>query len=165
MGRGNVCVFNKYEGLYYIDYDDLLVYKNTKEEDSFVLRKELDYQQLTNGDWKYAEFESEMNLNDDKEYIISRLQERFASLRRCNEYIGSSSAVLENKLFFIAFEDNEWSMAIKLLEKCGPYGEEYAGMKAKHYQEYLNGIKDILFELYDSIGTYCGPWTSGKIYR
>ena len=27
MGRGNVCVTGPYEGLYYIDYDDVDVYR------------------------------------------------------------------------------------------------------------------------------------------
>ena len=166
MGRGNVCVQNDFEGLYYIDYDDLSVYNKRYEEDSFVLGRELDYEQLTNGDWLYNEFESNIKWQGDKEYIICRLQERFQSFARCNEWVDRTChAVLENQLFYIAFEDNEWSIAIELLEKYGPYGDDYAGLKAKHYQTYLDGMKEILFELYEELGTYSGAWTSGTIRR
>lgn len=166
MGRGNVCVHNDFEGLYYIDYDDLSVYNKRNEEDSFVLARELDYEQLTNGDWLYNEFESDIKWQEDKEYIICRLQERFPSFAPCDEWVSREShAVLENKLFYIAFEDNEWSIAIELLEKYGPYGDDYAGIKAKHYQTYLDGMKEILFELYEELGIYSGAWTSGTIRR
>lgn len=167
MGRGNVCVNNDFEGLYYIDYDDLSVYNKRYEEDSFVLARELDYKQLTNEEWVYNEFESDLKWQDDKEYIICRLQERFPSFARCNEWVDRTChAVLENQLFYIAFEDNEWSVAVELLEKFDAFGDNpYSGLKATHYQKYLDGIKEVLFELYDEIGTYDGAWTSGTIRR
>lgn len=168
MGRGNVCVFNEYEGLYYIDNDDLHVYRNKDQEDQFAYMGELTYSQLTSGEWEFSELETEWMWEDTKDHIISRMIERFPSFQECDEWLGShgeSKAILENRMFYIAVEDNQWSMAIELLEKEDPWDRNFDGLKAKHYQTYLDGLKEILFEMFDKLGVYGGAWTSGTIYR
>ena len=68
---------------------------------------------------------------------------------------------MENDLFYIVTEDNEWSMAIKLIQK-----EDASGyLQSKTYEKYLNGIRDCLFMQFDELGVYAGPWTSGTIYK
>lgn len=46
MGRGNVCVFGKCEGLYYVDYDFLDVYSKLVDEENnvwdFRMRNDID---------------------------------------------------------------------------------------------------------------------------
>lgn len=54
MGQANCCVFGKYEGLYFIDYDDIHVFrhKDCDPDGSAEARflRDLDYGELTGGD-------------------------------------------------------------------------------------------------------------------
>lgn len=59
MGRGNVCVTGPYEGLYYIDNDHVHVYRRDdpfSDEPETRLMGELDYGELTGGDWLYDDW-------------------------------------------------------------------------------------------------------------
>lgn len=74
--------------------------------------------------------------------------------------------MLENKLFYIAMEDNEWSLAIELIQKGGEYdGEEKVGLQMGLYRNYLKGIEEILVEMNGEVGTYAGAWTHGTIRK
>ena len=60
MGRGNVCVFGKCEGLYYVDYDFLDVYSKLVDEENnvwdFRMRHDID-----EDGFEYDESESDWN--------------------------------------------------------------------------------------------------------
>ena len=54
MGRGNVCVTGSYEGLFYIDNDDLRVYRKDgpgTDDCEDCLQRDLDYADITGPDW------------------------------------------------------------------------------------------------------------------
>ena len=71
-------------------------------------------------------------------------------------------AFLENELFFIAVEDNQWSYAIELIQK----GPEYlAGFQKRFYQTYLDAIKNILLDYYGEVSYRRGAWMSGTIKK
>jgi hypothetical protein len=142
MGRGNTCVFGEYEGLFYIDWDN---FSSEYEDDDFWRE-----------DWENSLYQ-----------FINDFTQRFKSFSRCDEWIsGDDRAVLENKLFYIAVADNEWSIAIKLIQKeQGYYEGNIENLQAKHYKTYLDGIRDCLFNQFEELGTYTGPWTSGRIRR
>jgi len=151
MGRGNACVFGKYEGLYYVDWSNFS--SEFEDEHGNVIQ---DY------DLQWEEWE------DSLEQFISDFTKRFKSFSRCDEWISDSEkAVLENSLFYIAVEDNEWSIAIKLIQK--EQGYHFSGnienLQVKHYKNYLDGMRDCLFNQFKELGTYGGPWTSGRIRR
>lgn len=58
MGKGNVGVAGAYEGLFYIDNEDFHVYRRNDDLDDWpetCLMGELDYAELTGGDWLYDE--------------------------------------------------------------------------------------------------------------
>ena len=106
-------------------------------------------------------------MNADNHYPRSTVLRKGCGHKRflCDQWISRyEHAILENALFYIVVEDNEWSVAIKLIQK-----EDWLlnldGLQAKHYQSYLNGMKDCLFEQFDELGTYGGPWTSGRIRK
>mgnify|MGYP001154405668 FL=1 len=141
MGRGNTCVFGDYEGLFYIDWDN------------FGIVEDYDLQQE---DWE-----------NSLEQFISDFTQKFKSFSRCDEWIGGDNrAILENGLFYIAIADNEWSIAIKLIQKEQEYYDgNLENLQAKHYKTYLDGIRDCLFNQFEELGTYAGPWTSGRIRR
>jgi hypothetical protein len=143
MGRGNTCVFGEYEGLFYVDWDNF----SSEYEDDDLWRE----------DWENSLYQ-----------FINDFTQRFKSFSRCDEWISRDDrAVLENKLFYIAVADNEWSIAIKLIQKGQEYydGSNIETLQAKHYKTYLDGIRDCLFNQFEELGTYTGPWTSGRIQR
>lgn len=167
MGRGNVCVTGEYEGLYYIDNDYLHVYYQEDENGDygFALRSELSMEEYESGNWKYDEHESEFNFVMAMRKIKDEMMKRFSSFTECDKWPHhEGNAILENKLFYITVQDNQWSQAVKLIQKEDPYGS-LAGLQAKHYPNYLNGLRDILLGMYDTVGIYTGPWTHGTIRR
>ena len=73
----------------------------------------------------------------------------------------TGNILLSNDLFYIVLEDNEWSIAVELIQK----DDVSYGLQKKHHQTYLDGIRDCLFEQVETLGIYGGAWTSGEITR
>lgn len=177
MGRGNVSVSGPYEGLYYIDNGNYHVYRRDDplaEEPETRLMGDLDYTELTGGKWYFDEIGTSEELDDIEECFIDDFTRMFPSFTRCgpNEWLRNGRygdctrrAILESGLFYITVEDNEWSMAVELVQKEDPYDDHLLGLQARHYQRYLDGMKKCLLSRLPSIGTYCGAWTSGIIKR
>jgi hypothetical protein len=144
MGRGNVCVHGKYEGLYYVDYDNFY-YETTDEDDNPTGDREFDqhYMDSSIANFKYA-------MAKDKVFTVcDRWRHRDIHI------------VLESTLFEIAIVDNEWSYAVMLLQK----EDAPVGLQKKHYESYLRKIRDTLFQEFSKLGVYGGAWTSGTIDR
>ena len=81
---------------------------------------------------------------------------------------GALTVMLENGLFFVCLVDNEWSVAVELIQKdynTGDYDDFMPSLQRRHYKNYLEGMKNCLLELYPEIGVYKGAWTSGTIKR
>lgn len=152
MGRGNVCVFGKYEGLYYIDWDNFST--EWEDENGNIVKDDYENQKM---EWEDSLYE-----------FISDFEEKYKSFSRCDKWINNKeNAVLENNLFYIVVEDNEWSMAIKLIQKEQDYYSQgtLENLQKKHYISYLEGIKKCLFNQFEEIGVYGGAWTSGTIKK
>jgi hypothetical protein len=138
MGRGNVRICGEYEGLYYLDRDRIENIENME----------------VGSDWAW---------NDMEEFICERLEKRFPSFWRVDEWDDDRHILLENKLFRVAVCDNDWSAAWMLLE-----GDEIedAGrnLMKRHYRRYLEGIKNALIDEYGEAVGYVNVWTSGLRY-
>lgn len=151
MGRGNTCVFNDYEGLYFVDKDNFR-YECEDGEEEFI-----------NYDVEQEDFEIFL------ETLKADLMRKFSSLYEADEWINhyEDRAFLENGLFYITITDNEWSFAIKLIQKEQEYLERgnLENLQKNLYQNYLKGIRECLFLQLDEIGIYGGPYTSGRIKR
>ena len=177
MGRGNVCVTGSCEGLYYIDNDDFHVYRRVDDMSDWPetrLMGDLSYDELTGSEWLYDELETGEEENDILECFISSFVRMFPSFERPMKetWIKNGSwgplsrlVILESRLFYIAVEDNEWSLAVELLQKEDPYDDHLSGLQGRHYLKYLDGMKRCLLERLPSIGTYAGAWMSGTITR
>lgn len=139
MGRGNVCVHGKYEGLYYVDK---MYIEHSGDESVGEWSMELAQQY-------YEEFVNE---------LIKHIRNEFQSFERTYDLYGT---ILENGLFEIAIEDNEWSYAVKLLQKTADSSVE--GLQARHSSQYLERMKRVLLEMFPEVGTYSGPWTHGVV--
>ena len=74
--------------------------------------------------------------------------------------------LLESGLFYICIEDNQWSVAIELIQKEDAYGDNWMqNLQSRHHRRYLEAMKECLLNIVPSIGTYAGAWTSGRISR
>lgn len=144
MGRGNVCCNGDYEGLYYVDYDD--VFHTNENPISYGTESGLE-------DFYLQDF-----INELKEDLKSKIK----SFDDCDNFVGDAQAILENGLFYIVLQDNDWSVAVKLIQKNDN------GLKAlqkKNYKKYLNKIKECLFDQFEIIHEYAGPWLSGILVK
>lgn len=170
MGRGNVCVTGKYEGLYYIDNDHFHVYRREEpdSDDEFQTRllRDLSYEELTGGEWHFDEWETEDEKGDILECFIESFTRMFHSFSRpepAELWLEDARVILESKLFHIAVEDNEWSLAVKLLQKEEPWGDVWMeNLQKRLYEKYLEGVKKALLMRVPSICPYGGAWTHGK---
>lgn len=163
MGAGNVCTFGKCEGLYFVDNDLLDVYCRENEDG------DMEYRSLREADdgFEYCETESYFNREDFECNFIEAMKRRFPSFEYVNKWISRTRrALLENELFYIVCEDNQWSLAIELIQKEGEYGgEEKVGLQMGLYRKYLKGIEEILLNMNGEVGIYTGAWTSGVIKK
>lgn len=148
MGRGNVCVHGEHEGLYYVDFDNYTYeyeddYGETMRDHSFI------------GD----------DFDADMEIFSENFIKKFKSFNKEDKWISNSERViLENELFYVAVEDNDWSMAVKLLQKDQNHFN-ISNLQKKHSESYLKGMREILLTLVEKLGTYGGAWTHGTVTR
>lgn len=173
MGRGNCCTTGQYEGLYFIDNDHIHVYRRSDDLSDYPetrLMGELDYEELTGGNWLYDEEGTGNEEDDILECFMDDFTRRFPSFERLDKdfWLGRSDrrVILESKLFYIAVEDNQWSLAVELIQKEEPYGFNWMeNLQKRLHEKYLDGIKRCLLNRLPSIGTRRGAWMSGKITR
>lgn len=172
MGRGSCCVSGPYEGLYFISNEDFHVYRKAEgtldvEPETRLLR-ELDYEELTGGHWLYDDLWTEDARADILDAFTKDLIQRFPSFSRPDteqQLSNSQKIILENQLFYICIEDNQWSLAVELIQKEERRGNCWTSFQASHYQRYLDGVKTCLLHHLPSIGVCDGPWTSKTITR
>ena len=161
MGRGNVCVFGDYEGLYYVDRDHLDFYIPIDgEADDGKFLGEMEHNDFAN--YEYDEFISRSYYEDFIYEFVYLFTKKFKSFSKTGNDYGT---ILENELFEIEIEDNQWSYAVKLIQKECWYDNHLDGLQKKHHENYLEAIKNILLEMFPSIGAYNGAWTSRTITR
>lgn len=173
MGRGNVCVTGPYEGLYYIDNDHIHVYRRNDpyaDEPETRLMGDLSSNEIMGDDWLYDDWGTGAEEDDILECFIDSFTMMFPSFDRPGKerWVGADRSVrvlLENRLFVIGVEDNEWSLAVKLIQKEDPYDDHLSGLQKQHYQRYLDGMKKDLLERLPSIGAYAGAWTHQVITK
>lgn len=169
MGKGNVCTLGKYEGLYYVDNDYIHVYRDSEDPSNYPdirLAGELDYADLTGGRWLYDEGRTMNEEGDILECFITEFTRMFPSFHppeQPNWLNPSRRAILESKLFYMAVEDNEWSLAFELIQKEEPWGLVWMeNLQKRLYEKYLEGMKKALLARVPSIYSYGGAWTPGK---
>ena len=166
MGRGNTCAHGKYEGLYYADRDYIDCYISREPDEDGCYDSKL-LEEMSRNDFDNYDYDDCCSASNYEWFIqefTSKMKKRFKSLECTGKDFG---VIMENRLFEIEIEDNEWSYAVKLLQKESDYYDNYSmeGLQAKHYKNYLNAIKEVLLELFPSIGCYGGAWTHGTIRR
>lgn len=85
VGRGNVCVFGDYEGLFYIDNDHFYVYREdceNAEEPEVRLMGNLDYGELTSRKWLYDEVGTSEEYDGDDPTNYLSIYEYFKQINK-----------------------------------------------------------------------------------
>lgn len=174
MGRGNVCVTGECEGLYYLSYDDTHWYRKENDDGTVeeCLLRDLDFQDMCSCDWKYcdilSEYEEEQILQDFMDAFVQRFPSFLKEEEDLKHYVvlsNGAQAIMENNLFWVAIKDNQWSLAIELIQKEDPYDNHLIGLQKRHFQKYLDEIRNILLDIVPEIYGYSGAWTSQRITR
>ena len=164
MGRGNVCTWGDYEGLYYVDRDylDYYIAKEADEDGEFEgkMLGEIEYDEFCDYDYDYTI--SEIYYEEFVHEFVDLMEKKFNSFTSTGDIGGT---IMENNLFKIKIEDNEWSYAVMLIQKENDWDDSLRGLQKRHYQNYLNGMKDVLLYMFPEIGCYAGAWTHGVIKR
>ncbi len=172
MGAGNVGVFSPVGGEYYIDNDDLYVYRAKEDQDDIRLMRDVPYHELER--FEFDQFGTELEIEDAVRLFQNDMIRRFPSFQKIDGWLADGSysrsrsrrAILENGLFWIATEDNQWSIAFELIPKEEPWGEPWMEkIQARHYRRYLDGIKESLFEQFEYVSYRSSAWTSGTLRR
>ena len=141
MARGNVSTRNEYEGLFYLDFDLLHVYRKINRcQCGSILGYDFNVEPMTQWklmqmgvdytkigfdfsckspvEWVYDQYESDDAWRSMICYMQEKITKRFPSFRIVDRWkrCGTMRVVLENRLFDIAVVDNEWSATWMLLQ-------------------------------------------------
>lgn len=174
MARGNVCTHGEYEGVFYIPNDYLQVFKRNDPDDPYGeceqetrLLHDISSEELKPEEWLFDDEGSANEEEDVLECFMSDFVRRYPSFERVKQETwldGTRRILLESALFYVVVEDNEWSLAIELVQKDEGYGS-LVGLQGQHFERYLDGMKRALLERVPRIGLYAGAWTSGSLTK
>lgn len=82
MGRGNICPDGKYEGVVYVDYDNVLCY--TKKDDSEQrLLKDISYEEMP--EFEFDDDASQLLLDEYRTNLVNEMMRRYQSFEEPNQ--------------------------------------------------------------------------------
>ena len=138
MGKGNINLSLPLRGGFFINNDNFISYADESKE-------------------MILEYVTESNYYD----FIDQFQQRFTNKHSEFKSVDDVEIILISHLFNIIVEDNEWSVAIRF----NPTNDVIMLGQELFYNVYLESMKNILLDMFDSIHTYAGAWTSGLIRK
>ena len=170
MGKGNVVVIEQPGTQFYVDNEDFHTY--TRDGYDPTLLRDIDLSEIEA--WTYDQGLTQDEWDDLLDNFKTELVSHIPSFTECPDgtWLPDNSgrlgrqAILENTLFYVAIEDNEWSMAVELIPKEDVY-DEYGlnGLQIGHFDTVKRWIQDSLLDYLPKIHIRNGPWMSGTIYR
>lgn len=176
MGKGNCSVFGSCEGQWYIDYSLIDVYRRKTEgsDGEYEYRLGKDVELSERDDFVYDEEGSMIERENFEDCFCDEMSSKFPCFEPMKKdywltwktHEADGRVLLESKLFYIIVGDNEWSLAVKLIQKKDCYGEYlFEGLQKKHSPEYLAAMKEILLNMFGEVSYRTGAWTSGVIRK
>lgn len=142
--------------LYYVDYDLMNVYVNKNNQSDIKIGK--DPIALANPDvYIFDETLTQTRYDRFKEKFIKEMQTRYKSLKPVSKTVKGVHHLLASDLFIIAFEDNNWSIGIELLNnpKCKDTTQQETLLPTM-----AKSMRDILLDLTGEIHTRTGSWST-----
>ena len=152
----NVSVNPNSEAVFYVDYSLMDVYVNknnpndVKTNNDPVIEQQADI-------YQFDETLTQARFDSFKKQFITKMQDKFKSLKSYDETVKGKHILLTNDSFLIAFEDNDWSVAIELLETPKPKDPD---IRPNLFPTFKQGIRDVLLELVDTIHLRTGSYST-----
>lgn len=145
-------------GLYYVDYNE--IYRFHKKNSDVLLKQN----EIPEDDASSYEFDQEASQKYFNDFIMSfqtSFCSHFSSMHPVDRYDKKKHIIAENKLFQIILEDNNWSVAVELL----PVKKSNEGLQNQMFNSFLTGMKNALFEQFDTIYVRDASWSQIPITK
>ena len=97
-----------------------------------------------------------------KKQFVKKMQDKFKSLKPHDITTKGKHQLLMNDMFIIAFEDNDWSVAVELLEN--PKSKN-PNLRPNLFPNFQKGMRDILLDLVGEIHIRTGSWSTQKMTK
>lgn len=150
------------EGLFFVNLNDILVYHKKRHPDIFCVKKDIPQGEEDN--YIIDKEKSQYRYDRFKEKFCEEMQTRCKSLQpgvSGKKFINTTKQklILENKLFRIVFENNQWSIAVKLLRK----DDANQGIAQQTFETFLQHTKDALLMQMPEIYVRNGSWGTTRV--
>ena len=150
MGRGNACVWGDYESIHYVPYTEFENYPYNPDTDEADETQEKEFDE-------YALDDFVSNVSCD---FVSKFKS-FSLEKTGRAWIDNETRIIaQNNLYYLATQDNQWSLAIKLIQK-----DDLEPLQQKHFKSYEKALVKILFDYASEVYGYGGAWTSRKLEK
>lgn len=157
----NVSVNPDREAVFYVDYSKMDVYVNVN--DSNDVKTNNDPAIAQNPDtYRFDDTLTQARFDSFKKQFIKKMQDKFKSLKPQDVTAKGKRHLLMNDMFIIAFEDNDWSVAVELLEN--PKSKN-PNLRPNLFPNFKKGMRDILLDLVDEIHVRTGSWSTQKMTK
>lgn len=157
----NVSVNPDREALFYVDYSHMDVYVNIN--DSNDVKTNNDPAIAQNPDvYRFDDTLTQARFDSFKKQFVKKMQDKFKSLKPHDITTKGKHQLLMNDMFIIAFEDNDWSVAVELLEN--PKSKN-PNLRPNLFPNFQKGMRDILLDLVGEIHIRTGSWSTQKMTK
>ena len=155
MSGSNVNV-SMNDGLYYVHYDSINLYKN-KHDPNDVRPAKLIPANLRQ-DYELDLPLSQANYDTWLTNFRAAMRKRYKSYRQIDKYQKAGKRIiLQNDMFHVIIEDNEWSFAVELISRPRyPYPQ----LQKHLFTHFFKGMREILLTMTDTLYIRSGSWTA-----
>lgn len=145
-------------GLFYIDYKDIFIY-NKPNDSNFIKQKDINPDELNN--YEFNQDASQAHYNNCIDKISDYMANNFDSMLKTDLREKKKHIIAANQLFQVTLEDNDWSVAVQLL----PVKKANKGLQKQMYYAFLHGLRNALFEQFDTLYVRNGSWSQIAITK
>lgn len=145
-------------GLFYIDYKDIFIY-NKPNDSNFIKQKDINPDELNN--YEFNQDASQAHYNNCIDKISDYMANNFDSMLKTDLREKKKHIIAVNQLFQVTLEDNDWSIAVQLL----PVKKANKGLQKQMYYAFLHGLRNALFEQFDTLYVRNGSWSQIDITK
>lgn len=148
--------------LFYMDYKNVLVYTHKKNKDDIKIGTDPD---LTS-DYKYDEDLSQLRFDAFRDKFVTTLTTTFPELTEIDEWKGKKRhIIMETDYIQIAFEDNNWSVAVEIILNINDESETTSDEQQQAFDAIETCVRDTLLQCAPTIYTRNGSWATEELTR
>ncbi len=157
----NVSVNPDREALFYVDYSCMDVYVNVNDANDVKTNNDPAIAQNPDT-YQFDDTLTQARFDSFKKQFVKKMQDKFKSLKPHDLTLKGKHQLLMNDMFIIAFEDNDWSVAVELLEN--PKSKN-PNLRPNLFPNFKKGMRDILLDLVDEIHVRTGSWSTQRVTK